>query len=85
MNKTTLGVLVLIVLALGGGYYLWSMNADTDTQQTAIDTEAGASGRVIDSSESVPETADLEAELNDTGADTDADMQQLEAEFEASN
>ncbi len=82
MNKTTLGVLLLIVLAIGGGYYLWSKDA-RDEKMMDADTEAAASGPVIDSSGSVEETRDLEAELNATGADTDEDMRRMEAEFEA--
>lgn len=82
MNKTVVGVIVLILVAVIGGYYLWTRDR-AETLPAAADTEAAANGTVIDPAGSVPETADLEAELNATGADTDTEMHSLEAEFEA--
>lgn len=81
INKTSAGVLVLILIVLAGGYYFWTRPVAEDSMNT--DSETGVSGRVIESEGQVDETADLEAELNASDADTEADMAQLEAELEA--
>lgn len=79
-QKNVVIVLVVGVVVLLAGYYLWTQN--TPRVAAPAPSEATANGEVINSEGSVPETADLEAELNATGADTDADMREFEATFE---
>lgn len=82
MNKNAIVVLVFILAVLAGGYYLLMRNAEPEPAAD-MTPETGVSGQVIAPDGSVEETADLEADLNASGADTDEDMRRLEAEFES--
>lgn len=75
-----IGSLIIILVIIIGGIYMWNEILERANPQTELDAESLMAG----TEESSDETASLEAELeNSDFADLDAELNAIDAEFEA--